>query len=405
MSLIVQKYGGTSVENIHRIQSVAQRIIETKKKGHDVVVVCSAMAGETNRLVELAHSVHAEPDKREYDQLISTGEQVTIALLALTLNQMGQPACSFLGHQVKLVTDSAFSKARIKNIDAQKIFETLKQGRVVVVAGFQGIDEEGNITTLGRGGSDTTAVALAAVLKSDRCEIYTDVDGVYTADPRICPEAEKISKISYEEMLELASLGAKVLQSRSVEIAAKSGVNLLVRSSFNHHEGTLVCKEDSSMENVVVKGIALEQNEAKIALRHVPDKPGVAMKVFNPIAASEINVDMIVQNISEDGFTDLTFTVPRTDLAKAKKIIEGVKEEIGLKRVDADEDIAKVSIVGVGMRTHAGVAAKVFDTLSSKKINIEMISTSEIKISIVVKKSQGEEAVKILHEAFGLGKK
>ena len=404
MTLIVQKYGGTSVENIERIRQVARRVIETKRKGCDVVVVVSAMAGETNRLINLANTITADPNRRELDQLVSTGEQVTIALLALALQDMGQKATSFLGHQVKITTDSSYSKARIKSIDAKIVTDCLKKGEVVVVAGFQGIDEEGNITTLGRGGSDTTGVALAAALKADLCEIYTDVDGVYTTDPHICPDARKLEKISYEEMLELASQGAKVLQIRSVEFAAKYGVNLVVRSSFNHHEGTLVCKEDKSMEDVIVSGIALDKGEAKVALRRVPDRPGVAMKVFVPIAKADINVDMIVQNISEDGFTDMTFTVPRTDLSRARKIIGQISPQIGLKRVEADEDIAKVSIVGVGMRSHAGVAAKVFETLSAHGINIEMISTSEIKISVVVKKDKGEEAVKALHAAFELGK-
>ncbi|MBI4411597.1 MAG: aspartate kinase [Deltaproteobacteria bacterium] len=405
MALIVQKYGGTSVENIDRIRHVARRVIETRQKGNDVVVVVSAMAGETNRLIALANGITADPDRRELDQLVSTGEQVTIALLALALQDMNQPARSFVGHQVKITTDSSYSRARIKSIDAKIVKDCLKKGEVVVVAGFQGIDEEGNITTLGRGGSDTTGVALAAALKADLCEIYTDVDGVYTTDPRICSDALKLKKISYEEMLELASQGAKVLQIRSVEFAAKYGVNLVVRSSFNHNEGTLVCKEDKSMEEVIVSGIALEKGEAKVSLRRVPDRPGVAVRVFGPIAKADINVDMIVQNISEDGFTDMTFTMPRTDLSRARKIIEQLSPEIGLKRIDADEDIAKVSVVGVGMRSHAGIAAKVFETLAAKKINIEMISTSEIKISVVVKKDQGEVAVKALHAAFELGKK
>ncbi len=404
MSLVIQKYGGTSVQDIERIRNVARRVIETKKQGHDVVVVVSAMAGETNRLIDLAKNICQEPDTREYDQLVATGEQVTIALLALAIQNLGQPARSFLGYQVKIETDSVFSKARIKSIDAKVIFESLKKGMVVVVAGFQGMDAEGNITTLGRGGSDTTGVALAAALKADLCEIYTDVDGVYTTDPRICPDAQKLQKISYEEMLELSSLGAKVLQIRSVEFAAKYGVNLVVRSSFNYNEGTLVCKEDQSMEDIVVSGIALDKNEAKISLRRVPDKPGVATKVFGPIAKADINVDMIVQNISDDGFTDMTFTVPKTDLAAARKIIEKVGHDVGCKRVDADEDIAKVSVVGLGMRSHAGVASKIFETLAENKINIEMISTSEIKVSVVVKKNDGEKAVKMLHAAFGLGK-
>ncbi|MDO8520361.1 MAG: aspartate kinase, partial [Deltaproteobacteria bacterium] len=312
--------------------------------------------------------------------------------------------CSFLGHQVKIRTDSQFSRARIRNIDARVIFESLRKGKVVVVAGFQGSDEDGNITTLGRGGSDTTAVALAAALKAHVCEIYTDVDGVYTTDPRICPDARKLKAISYEEMMEMASQGARVLQIRSVEFAAKYNVNLVVRSSFNNNEGTVITKEDKRMEDAVVSGVTLEEGEAKIALRSIPDKPGVAKKIFVPIAEAGINVDMIVQNISEDGLTDLTFTIPAGDLSKAKKIIGEVGKEIGCQRVDADQDIAKVSVIGLGMRSHAGVAAKVFETLSEKGINIAMISSSEIRISVVVKKGQGKEAVKVLHEAFEVGK-
>lgn len=404
MTLIVQKYGGTSVRDVDHIKRVASRVIEAKKAGNDVVVSVSAMAGETDRLINLAHAISKEPDEREYDQIVSTGEQVTIALLAIALQEQGQPAKSFLGYQVKIETDSAFTKARIKNIDARPIFDTLKQGKIVVVAGFQGVDAEGNITTLGRGGSDTTAVALAAALKADLCEIYTDVDGVYTTDPRICPDAKKHDKVSYEEMLEMASQGAKVLQIRSVEFAAKYEVNLVVRSSLNRNEGTLICKEERPMEKVVVSGVTLEEKEAKVALRRVPDKPGIAMKVFAPIAEAGINVDMIVQNVSEDGFTDMTFTVPITSLLKAKRLIEQIAKDIGCRKVEADEDIAKVSVIGVGMRSHAGVAAKVFQTLSEREINIEMISTSEIRVSVVVKKSKGKEAVKALHGAFELGK-
>lgn len=404
MSLIVQKYGGTSVANIDRIHEVAQRVLKTKKKGNDLVIVVSAMAGETNRLIHLVHSITKDPDEREYDQVIATGEQITSALLALTLQKLGQPARSFLGHQVKIQTDSVHAKARIQKIDAQVIFKALKENKVVVVAGFQGADEEGNITTIGRGGSDITAVALSAALKADLCEIYTDVDGVYTTDPRICPDAKKIDQISYDEILEMASQGAKVLQMRSVVFAAKYGINLVVRSSFNDHEGTLISKEEKPMEDLLVSGITLDESEAKIALRGVPDKPGVAKKVFSPIAAQSINVDMIVQNIGEDGFTDLTFTLPTADLLKAKKILQKVSQEIGCKRIDTDESIAKVSVIGVGMRSHAGVAAQVFETLSDNGINIEMISTSEIRVSVVVRKDKGQKAVKALHEAFGLGK-
>jgi aspartate kinase len=403
--LIVQKYGGTSVANLERIRNVAQRVFETQKQGHQVVVVVSAMSGETNRLLAMAHEACEMPNERECDALVSTGEQVTSALLALVLQQMGGRAVSFQGHQVKILTDDAFSKARIKSIDSERIKSELKKGHVVVVAGFQGIDENGNITTLGRGGSDTTGVALAAALKADTCEIYTDVDGVYTTDPNICERARKIEKISYEEMLEMSSTGAKVLQIRSVEMGAKYNVPIHVRSSFNQNPGTIVCKEDSSMESVVVTAVAYDKNEAKIAVRHVPDKPGIAMKLFNPIAEASINVDMIVQNVSEDGATDLTFTVPKTDLKKALKIIEGVAKEIGAKKVDSDEKIAKVSIIGVGMRSHAGIAAKTFSVLAAEGVNIQMISTSEIKISLVIDEKYTELAVRTLHDAFGLDKK
>lgn len=403
MSLIVQKYGGTSVGDINRIRNVAQRVIRTVTLGHDVVVVVSAMAGETNRLIALAHQISVEPNEREFDQLISTGEQVTIALLTLCLQELGQAATSFLGHQVGIKTDSAHSRARIQDIKCENIHHALREGRVVVVAGFQGIDDKGNITTLGRGGSDTTAVALAAALKADLCEIYTDVDGVYTSDPRIVPNARKLTKISFDEMMEMASHGAKVLQMRSVVFAAKFGVTLVVRSSFNDNEGTYIVKEERPMEDVVVSGITLEEAEAKIALRGLPDRPGVASKVFVPIAQAGINVDMIVQNISDEGLTDLTFTLPVIDLSKAKGIIEGLKDDIGVKRIEASPDIAKISVIGVGMRSHAGIAAQVFEALSQQGINIEMISTSEIRISVVVKKPQGRKTVEVLHQKFALG--
>jgi aspartate kinase len=403
--LIVQKYGGTSVANLEKIRNVAQRVLETQKQGHQVVVVLSAMAGETNRLVALANQASDMPSEREYDVLVSTGEQVTIAVLALVIQQMGGEAVSYLGHQVKILTDDAFSKARIKSIDSEKIVQELKSGKVVVVAGFQGMDEKGNITTLGRGGSDTTAVALAAALKADTCEIYTDVDGVYTTDPNMCPNARKIDKIAYEEMLEMASTGAKVLQIRSVEIAAKYDVPIHVRSSFNNNPGTIVCKEDPTMERFVVTAIAYDKNEAKIAVRHVPDKPGIATKLFAPIAEANINVDMIVQNVSEEGTTDLTFTVPKADLKKALQIVSKTAQEIGAKKIDSDEKISKVSIVGIGMRSHAGVAAKTFKVLAKEGINIQMISTSEIKISVVVEDKYTELAVRSLHEAFELEKR
>lgn len=405
MALIVQKYGGTSVGNMEKIRNVAKRVLESQKEGHQVVVVVSAMSGETNRLVGFVNEACEFPSDREYDVVVSTGEQVTIGLLALCIQGLGGKAISFLGSQVKIVTDDAHGKARIVSIDSENISKELKAGKVVVVAGFQGVTSEGHVTTLGRGGSDTTAVALAAALKADTCEIYTDVDGVYTTDPNICTNARKIDKISYEEMLEMASTGAKVLQIRSVEFGAKYDVPIHVRSSFNHNPGTLVCKEDSSMEQVVVTAIAYDKNEAKIAVRQVPDKPGIALKLFQPIAEANINVDMIVQNVSEDGTTDLTFTLPKADLKKALKIVDDISKEIGAKKVDADEKVSKVSIIGIGMRSHAGVAAKAFQILSKEGINIQMISTSEIKISLVIEDKYTELAVRALHDAFELDKK
>lgn len=405
MALIVQKYGGTSVGNMEKIRNVAKRVLESQKEGHQVVVVVSAMSGETNRLVGFVNEACEFPSDREYDVVVSTGEQVTIGLLALCIQGLGGKAISFLGSQVKIVTDDAHGKARIVSIDSENISKELKAGKVVVVAGFQGVTSDGHVTTLGRGGSDTTAVALAAALKADTCEIYTDVDGVYTTDPNICTNARKIDKISYEEMLEMASTGAKVLQIRSVEFGAKYDVPIHVRSSFNHNPGTLVCKEDSSMEQVVVTAIAYDKNEAKIAVRQVPDKPGIALKLFQPIAEANINVDMIVQNVSEDGTTDLTFTLPKADLKKALKIVDDISKEIGAKKVDADEKVSKVSIIGIGMRSHAGVAAKAFQILSKEGINIQMISTSEIKISLVIEDKYTELAVRALHDAFELDKK
>lgn len=391
--------------SVERILNVAKRVIQTRKKGHQVVVVVSAMSGETNRLVDLAYQIAKSPSGPEMDLLLSTGEQVTISLLGLALEALGQPVRSYLGSQVKILTDKAHTKARIISIDAKPIHKDLSEGRVVVVAGFQGVTDDGLVTTLGRGGSDTTGVALAAALKADLCEVYTDVDGVYTADPRICPNARKLEKISHEEMMELASLGSKVLQIRSVEMAANHHVNLVVRSSFNDNEGTLLTQEEPNMEKIVVSGVAVDESEAKVAIRNLPDEPGICMKIFLAIADANINVDMIIQNTGADGRADLSFTVPRLDLDNAKKILMGIKEQVHFDRIEADENIAKVSIVGVGMRSHAGVAAKAFALLAKNNINIDMISTSEIKISVVVKKDCGKQAVKVLHDGFELFKK
>ena len=400
MSLIVQKYGGTSVADVERIRNVARRVMAGRQRGDDLVVVVSAMAGETNRLLALARDVCPEPDRRESDVLVSTGEQVTTALLAMALTHAGCPAVSLQGHQIRIVTDQAYSKARIRSIDDARIRTELDAGRVVVVAGFQGVDGQGNITTLGRGGSDTSAVALAAALQADVCEIYTDVDGVYTSDPRIVPSARKLERISYDEMLELASLGAKVLQIRSVEFAKRYHVPVHVRSSFNDTEGTWVVEEDPSMEEVSVAGVASDQNEAKVTVRGVPDRPGLAAKLFGPVAAAGIVVDMIIQNASADGTTDMTFTVPRGDYDKALELLGEISREIGARDVLGDLNVVKVSIVGVGMRTHAGIAARMFEVLAQEGINIQMISTSEIKISVVVDAKYAELAVRSLHNAF-----
>lgn len=400
--LIIQKYGGTSVGDPERIMNVARRVLATKQKGHDVVVVVSAMAGETNRLVDLAKSINPQAEGREIDQLLASGEQVTIALLSLALQKLGQPSRSFLAHQIEIKTDNVHNKARIRSIAHEKIRTALDQNEVVVIAGFQGMSDDGSITTLGRGGSDTTAVAIAAAMKADLCEIYTDVKGVYTTDPRICPDAKKLAKISYEEMLELASAGAKVLQIRSVEFAAKYKVNLVVRSSFDEEEGTLVTHEDPSMEDILVSGITLNESEAKLAIRGVPDQPGISSEIFGPIARANIIVDVIIQNTGSDGLADLTFTVPTEDLEKAKAVIEAQREKIKYKKLEADTDIAKLALVGVGMRSHAGVAAHAFRLLAENNVNIEMISTSEIKISVVIKQKDGKKAVKVLHEGFNL---
>ncbi|MGC9017655.1 MAG: aspartate kinase [Caldimicrobium sp.] len=400
--LIVQKYGGTSVATLERIRKVAERVASYKRKGDDLVVVVSAMAGETDRLINLAKAITPNPPLRELDMLVSTGEQVTASLLAITLQSIGYKAISLLGFQVPIYTNELFTKARIKDIKIDKIKKELDEGKIVVVAGFQGVTEKGDITTLGRGGSDTTAVALAAALKADLCEIYTDVEGVYTADPRVVPNARKLSKISYEEMLEMASSGAKVLEMRSVELAMIYKVPLVVRSSFNYEEGTLIIEEDEEMEKVLVSGVTYNRNEARISLYGVPDKPGVAAKIFGPIGEAGIVVDMIIQTGRPDGKADLTFTVPRTDYKQAMEIVNRVCEELGVERIEGDDKIAKVSIIGAGMRTHSGVATKMFETLAKHGINIMMISTSEIKISCVIDEKYTELAVRALHEAFNL---
>jgi len=403
MSLIVQKYGGTSVGSIDRIRNVAERVAKFKMLGHQVVVVLSAMSGETNRLIALAKEIQKDPDPREMDVLISTGEQVTIALLAMALKDLGLKARSYTGSQVRIITDDAHTKARILSIDEDNMRADLDSGHVVVVAGFQGVDENGNITTLGRGGSDTTGVALAAALKADECQIYTDVDGVYTTDPRIVPDARKLDTITFEEMLELASLGSKVLQIRSVEFAGKYKVKLRVLSSFEEDgDGTLITFEDESMEQPIISGIAFNRDEAKCTLLGVPDKPGIAGLILGAIADANIDVDMIVQNVGYDGTTDFSFTVHRLEHAKAMAVLEQVKTDIGARATAGNDKIAKVSIVGIGMRTHAGVASKMFKALAAENINIQMISTSEIKISVVVEDKYMELAVRTLHQAFEL---
>ena len=402
MALIVQKYGGTSVGSIERIHRVADRVEQAVKDGNQVVVVLSAMSGETDRLLKLAHEVAALPDERELDMLLSTGERVTIALLSMELRGRGLDARSFTGRQVGIMTDNAHTKARITRVTAERIREALTKGVIPVVAGFQGINEQSDVTTLGRGGSDLTAVALAGALKADRCVIFTDVDGVYTTDPNVVPSARRIDKIAYEEMLEMASLGAKVLQSRSVEFAAKFNVSLEVNSSFNEGKGTLVTREDADMEAVAVSGITGDRNQAKITVVGVPDRPGIAARLLGPVAKANILVDMIIQNVSHESLTDFSFTVPRVDVKKAMPIIQDTAKDIGAKSVSVTEAIAKVSLVGVGMRSHSGVAAKMFEVLSRESVNIMMISTSEIKISCVIDEKYMELAMRALHAAFGL---
>ncbi|MGO3876082.1 MAG: aspartate kinase [Psychrobacter celer] len=416
MALIVQKYGGTSMGSIDRIKNVAKRVKRWHDNGHQVVVVVSAMSGETNRLIDLARQISTQPDPREYDQMVSTGEQVSISLLAMALKELGVGARSLTGRQVAIKTDNAYNKARIESIDDENIREQLDAGNVVIVAGFQGIDAEGNATTLGRGGSDTTGVAIAAALSADECQIYTDVDGVYTTDPRVTSKAKKLEKITFEEMLEMASLGSKILQIRSVEFAGKYGVPLRVLSSFDENTdgsfdqefqdnvGTLITiDEGDSMEQAIISGIAFNRDEAKIVVRGVPDHPGIASAILSPIGRANIEIDMIVQNLSDQGTTDFTFTVNRTDLDKAMKVLnDEVKDDIGAKEILGNSEVVKVSLVGVGMRSHAGVASLMFQTLAEHNINIQMISTSEIKVSVLIQDQHLEKAVKSLHTAFGL---
>jgi len=404
MALIVQKYGGTSVGNPDKIKNVVKRVLAYKRQGHQMVIVLSAMSGETNRLVALAHEMQRMPDGREMDVLLSTGEQVTVSLFSMAVKEGGFDAISLLGDQVKIITDNMYTKARIKSIDAANIKKYLGLGKIVVVAGFQGVDEKNNITTLGRGGSDTTAVALAASLRADACEIFTDVEGIFTTDPNICSNARKIDRISYDEMLELASLGAKVLDIRSVGIAKRYKVPIHVRSTFTDSEGTWVIEEDKHMESMLVSGVTYNKNEARITISKVPDRPGIASKIFTPISDQGIVVDMIIQNTRAGDLTDMTFTVPRTDYEKAMGIVTEIVDKIGAESVSGSTEIAKVSIVGVGMRNHSGIATTMFHILAKENINIMMISTSEIKVSCVIEEKYTELAVRALHEAFALDK-
>jgi aspartate kinase len=403
--IIVQKYGGTSVADVDRIKSVARRVVKTRRAGYDIVVVVSALGDTTDNLIELARKITEEPSERELDMLVSTGEQVSCALLAMAIHELGEDAISFTGAQVGIITDSAYTKARIKDINAKRIFASLKEKKIVIVAGFQGVNMNQDITTLGRGGSNLTAVALAKVLKAESCEMNTDVEGVFTSDPRIVKDARKLDRISYEEMFELASSGAQVLQARSIEFAMKFGVPIHVRSSFSDKMGTIISREVRAMEDIVVSGVAIAKNEAKVTICDVPDKPGIAAKIFKDIAREDINVDMIVQNVSRTGATDVSFTVPASDLGRTIKAARGISDKIKAGEITFDKEIAKVSIVGIGMKSHSGVAAKMFEALAEKGINIEMISTSEIKISCVVGKSRGEDAVRAIHAKFGLGRR
>jgi len=405
MALIVQKFGGTSVGTVERIEAVADRVVSERQAGNNMVIVVSAMSGETNRLVGLANAISDRPVAREMDVLLSTGEQVTIALLSMALEARGCPARSYTGSQVHILTDSVHNKARIKDIDGTRVRSDLDAGRVVIVAGFQGVDEQGNITTLGRGGSDTTAVAMAAALEADECQIYTDVDGVYTTDPRVVPEARRLPQITYEEMLEMASLGSKVLQIRSVEFASKYNVPLRVLSSFEDGPGTLISVEDKSMEQPLISGIAFNRDEAKLTILGVPDEPGVASRILGPVAGANIEIDMIVQNVAADSTTDFTFTVHRNDFEQGMEVLEQVAKDLGAREVSGDDKIVKISLVGVGMRSHAGIASQMFSTLAGEGINIRMISTSEIKISVVVDEKYLELGVRSLHQAFDLEEK
>lgn len=403
-NIVVQKYGGTSVADARRIRAVADRVVKTKRKGSSVVVVVSALGDTTDKLIDLACQITDKPSNRELDMLVSTGEQVSCALLAMAIHELGEDAISFTGAQVGIITDNSFTRARIIGINAKRIFKEMKD-KIVIVAGFQGVSLNQDITTLGRGGSNLTAVALAKVLNADYCEMNTDVEGVFTADPRIVSDARKLDRISYEEMFELASLGAQILQPRSIEFAMKFGVPIHVRSSFSEKSGTIISKEVRAMEDIVVSGVAINKNEAKVTICDVPDKPGIAAKIFKDIARADINVDMIVQNVSRTGATDLSFTVPNSDLNKTIKVSKEISDKVGAGEVTFDKEVAKISVVGIGMRSHSGVAAKMFEALAEKGINIEMISTSEIKISCVVEKKRADEAVRAIHGKFKLGKK
>ena len=405
MAVIVQKYGGTSVGNPERIKNVARRVLATQQEGNKVVAVVSAMSGVTDSLIKLAKEVHPEPNEREMDVLLATGEQTTIALLAMALHALGAKAVSLTGAQAGIVTDGIHTKAKIANITPKRVHELLNEGNIVIVAGFQGTTPEGHITTLGRGGSDLSAIAIAAAVKADVCQIYTDVDGVYTADPRVMPNARKLAEISYDEMLELAALGSKVMQARSVEFAKKFGVVFEVRSSFNNNPGTIVKEETAKMEDVVIRGIAVDKNQAKLTLAQLPDKPGIAAKIFKAIADANINIDVIVQTASREGFTEISFTVPTNEAAKAANVLQPLARDIGARdMILTDASIAKLSVVGIGMRSHPGVAAKIFETLATNGINIDMISTSEIKISVIIKLADADKAARAIHDAFGLGK-